>query len=82
MKLFGYDATDGDERTRPRTLREATIVAGADDLRAIADFLVQCATLMDQHSGRFGHEHLSDHLRGRCFDADLIVVAPAGAAPR
>ena len=80
MELFGDDATDGDERTRPRTLREAPIVASAEDLRAIAGFLVHCAALMEQHGGRFGHEHLADHLRPRCLDVDLIVVAPMVAA--
>lgn len=80
MKLFGYDVTDGDDRTGPRTLREATLVASADDLRAIAGFLVDCAAQIDQHGGRFGHAHLSDHLRGRDVDADLIVVA-APVAP-
>lgn len=78
MKLFGYDAADGDERTGPRTLREASVVADADELRAIAGFLLHCAALLDQHGERFGHLHLSDHLRPRLLDADLIVVGPAG----
>ncbi|MBL8622773.1 MAG: hypothetical protein JNK64_15765 [Myxococcales bacterium] len=80
MKLFGYDVTDGDDRTKPRELREASLLVDAAELRAIAGFLLRCADLMDAHGGRFGHEHLSDHLRPQCLDADLIVVAAADPA--
>ncbi len=85
MKLFGYDVDDGDARTAPRALREATILATADELRAIAGFLLRCAADLEQPGPRFGHAHLSDHLRPQCLDADLIVVGaraePGAAAP-
>ena len=79
MKLFGYDASDGDERAHPRALREATVVATADELRAIADFLRRCADELEQHGPRFGHEHLCDFVRGTPLaamtdDADVIAV--------
>ena len=73
MKLFGYDVDDGDARTAPRALREATILATADELRAIAGFLLRCAADLEQHGARFGHAHLSDHLRRQSLAADLIV---------
>lgn len=75
MDLFGYDVDDGDARAQPRRLREATLLATAADLRAIAAFLVRCADDIDQHGPGFGHAHLSDALRPRTIDADLIVVA-------
>jgi hypothetical protein len=82
MKLFGFDTTDGDERELPRTLREATLLVNADELRAIAGFLLRCAEQIDVHGARFGHEHLGDHLRGTALastteDAELIVVRRA-----
>lgn len=82
MKVFGYDATDGDERERARTLREASLLVTADELRAVAGFLVRCAELIDAHGARFEHEHLCDHLRGTPLaamtdEADLIVVRRA-----
>ena len=62
MKLFGYDVDDGEERERPRTLREATLLVTAAELRAIAGFLVRCADEMDEPGERFGHQTVGGFL--------------------
>lgn len=81
MRLFGYDIDPSDdERERPRTMREVTLLVTADELRTIAGFLCQCANDIDTHGARFGHAHLSDHVRPATLDGDLIVVGAAPAA--
>ena len=60
MKIYGYSklkvTADG-----LIEMREVSIQTGPDNLRRIAQFINQCAELMEKHGEKFGHEHLKDH---------------------
>lgn len=72
MKLFGYEQGN-DQQEQPMRLREASILASAVELRAIAKVLADLANEMETTPG-FGHVHVADRLAGLGDDVDLIVV--------
>ena len=77
MNLYAHvaaAATPEDEE--PVALQEATIVARADELRAIAAFLLEAADEMQASGAAFEHAHLSDSQEGFEDAPALIVFNP------
>ena len=63
MKLHGYpDEGKPAEEVVSRELAEVTLEASANELRAIASFLVSVASEIDRLGTEFDHAHLSDAL--------------------
>jgi hypothetical protein len=71
MKLYGYE--DGAvDRHAPTALSEVTVMANAEEIRAIARLLADIANEMDRSD--FGHVHLNDRISGLEDCPHLIVV--------
>ena len=77
MKLYGYSER---ERSRPEPvptdLAEVTLVAGASEIRDIAEFLLFCAGEMDRMGSTYDHIHLSDTLKQFQSSPHLVVARP------
>lgn len=71
MKIFGYAKDKVD--TNLIELKEVTLVASSAELKSVADFLLRCATEMEEDI-KWEHEHLSDS-ESRFEDAELVVFA-------
>jgi hypothetical protein len=77
MHIYGYEDTGQPFGTVvPALLAEVTLNATPNELRAVAEFLKECADEMDQMGDKFDHIHLSDRLKQ--FEASPhFVVARA-----
>lgn len=73
MKLFGY--RKGCEDNAPVELAELSFAGDTTHLRAVAQFLIRSADLLDQNEDRFGHEHLSDTDSGWPTEFPDVIVA-------
>ncbi len=64
MQIYGYEDTGQPSGTvLPALLAEVTLNATPNELRAIAEFLRDCADEMERMEDKFDHVHLSDRLR-------------------
>lgn len=62
IKLYGYkDKGLPQEEVDSAELAEITLVAGPEELRQIASFLLQAAEGMETRGKSWEHEHLSDY---------------------
>ena len=77
MKIYGYELAIADtEDVVPKELAEVTLVARADELRKIAQFLLGTAENMDRMGGTYDHEHLSDVDRDFESSPHFVVAKP------
>lgn len=61
MKIYGYKDEGLDiDQIKPSELAEITLVASAEELKMIADFLNSAAEEMNRMGELYDHEHLSD----------------------
>ena len=64
MKIFGYKNEGVDpDKIEPIELAEITLVADADELRKIAQFIEAAAKGIEKRGKNWEHEHLSDKYR-------------------
>lgn len=78
MKLYGYTRQEAEsDDITPSELAEITLVADAEELREIAQFLVRAADGMDLHDSRWQHEHLADIQKRFEHDPHFVVFNPA-----
>jgi hypothetical protein len=77
FKGWGYPVGDTESET-PIELREMTLTADAAHVRAVGEFLLETAALMEQHGRGFGHRHLQDVRKDlwRPGFVDVIVERP------
>ena len=77
MKIHGY-AGEGlaSEATVPVELAEITLVASAEELRRVANFLENCASGMEARGKAWEHEHLSDKDRYFTGSPHFVVFNP------
>ena len=74
MKLFGHTHSSD----QPIELREVAFQASPDALRAIARFLEQMATELEEAPSGFEHFHVQDTFEDWPSQwPDLVVVGPA-----
>lgn len=75
MKFYGYSelAREADIVV-PEALAEVSLVASPAELRAIAGFLVECASEMERMGGTFDHAHLGDRLRAFQASPHFVVA--------
>jgi hypothetical protein len=72
MKLYGYGSSRDAELQQ---MKEVSIVAGHDELLALAAFFAKCAFEIQQQSD-WEHAHLCDFMgKTKSRKADVIVVA-------
>lgn len=71
MNLYGYSLTDSDEL---QSLREVSVLAGRDELLALAAFFAKCAFEI-QTEENWEHAHFSDFLGNSAELAGDIIVA-------
>ena len=77
MKICGYiDEEAPAAKNGPKRLAEVTLVAGPDELRNIAAFLVASAERMERMGASYQHEHLADQQPGFDDSPHLIVFNP------
>ncbi len=75
MRLFGYEHTDPlPENIVPSALADITLVASAAELRAMAQFLADCADEMDRMGSKFDHVHLGDRIKAFRTSPHFVVA--------
>lgn len=75
MHIYGYeDKAQPSGTIVPAPLAEVTLIATPAELRAMADFLRDCADEMDRMGDLFDHVHLSDRMK-RFSSSPHFVVA-------
>jgi len=75
MKLYGYtESAQAAEVVVPEALAEVSLVATPAELRALAEFLSECATEMETMGNVFDHVHLGDRVKA-FRNAPHFVVA-------
>ncbi len=75
MHIHGYEDTGDTAGTvAPVLLAEVTLNASAEELRAIARFLDDCADQMDRMGERFHHLHLADRLTEFAASPHFVVA--------
>ena len=58
-------------------MKEVTVAADPESLRALARFIDYVADEMDKHGERFGHEHMRDHPSAwKEGYPDIIITKP------
>lgn len=72
MKTFGYAKQENLNGDGLMEMEEITISATKQELRKIAEFLIQCADALPDDE-TLGHEHYSDFIDKKT-ETDLIVV--------
>jgi len=78
MKLYGYTRQEAEsDDITPSELAEITLVADAEELREIAQFLIRAADGMDLHGSQWQHEHLGDIQKRFEHDPHFVVFNPA-----
>ena len=77
VKFYGYANKELEDGLLE--MKEITVLAKAEDLRAMALFLNDCADkLNSDDSVNFEHEHLSDNCNSMDNDApEFVVVNPS-----
>jgi hypothetical protein len=74
MKIYGYSKTKVNSDGLLE-MGEVTIQTNPDSLRKIAQFLLKCADIIEEHGDSFGHEHFKDQFDKRNNEiTDIIVV--------
>lgn len=77
MEIRAYGYLLGDTSAPVTELREVTIAADPEVLRAIASFLLECAAEMECNPA-WDHRHFSDASYGLGVQGpDLIVASPS-----
>ena len=75
MHLHGHsDFTGEDDAVRPAALAEITLDASPEELRAMAQFLADCADEMDRMGAAYDHVHLSDRVKSFEGSPHVVVV--------
>ena len=75
MNIYGYEDTGQPSGTVvPALLAEVTLNATPDELRALAEFLRECAEEMDRTGERFDHVHLADRQRQFSASPHFVVA--------
>lgn len=78
MKLYGYTRQEAEsEDVTPSELAEITLVADAEELREIAQFLIRAADGIDLHGSQWQHEHLGDVHKRFEHGPHFVVFNPA-----
>lgn len=78
MQIFGHlDEALPPELVAPARMADITIVASAEELRQIAQFLLASADEMDRLGDAYDHAHLHDHQRGFAAMPGLVVAGSA-----
>lgn len=73
LQSFGHELQG--RRDEPLRLREVSLVASPQLLRALAAFLSRAAETIEAAPGRFGHAHFRDEFPGWQPElADVIVI--------
>ena len=61
MKVYGYTQEQVESGIdTPSELSEVTFVSNPEELRKLASYLVNIATLLEEKPDEFEHEHLDD----------------------
>jgi hypothetical protein len=75
MKLSGHSDHSGeDDSIVPVALAEITLSATPQELRAMAEFLADCANEMDAMGAVYDHIHLSDRMKAFESSPHFVVV--------
>lgn len=78
MKLYGYTRHEAEpDDVILSELAEITLVADAEELREIAQFLIQAADGIDLHGSQWQHEHLGDVHKRFEHGPHFVVFNPA-----
>jgi len=77
MKIYGYEKDlNENEDIIPSELAEITLVADSNELRMIAEFILNTADTMDEMAENYDHEHLSDKNKNFISSPHFVVARP------
>lgn len=74
MKIYGYEKDIVDDE-KLIELEEVTIQASSENLKKIAQFILETVKIIDENHDKFGHEHFKDFMREYGWEGPDIIIS-------